>query len=146
MPGEQLYYFYGQRSNLFLFMNYGFAIEDNKYDSYQFHVNIDIENIKDTSFQRFYKGEPLFEQREKKKEQFRSGEKMLIQYSHIGLIRNLHYEKIRLKKGKLNEELMAYIRLYAQHEANQIQGCIKTGSQLKFTNSISTAQDRDFEL
>ena len=121
MPGDQLYYFYGQRSNLFLFMNYGFAIEDNKYDSYQIQVNIDIQNIKDTSFKDFFEGKQLIQklmqrtnenqEKKKKDEAYASGNKMLIEYSHIGLIRNLHYEKIRLKKNHLNEELIAYIRL-----------------------------------
>ena len=49
-PGEQLYYFYGERSNLFLLMNYGFAIEDNKYDSFEFHLNRDLKYIKDMDF------------------------------------------------------------------------------------------------
>lgn len=42
-------------------MNYGFAIEDNKYDSYQIQVNIDIQNIKDTSFKDFFEGKLLIQ-------------------------------------------------------------------------------------
>lgn len=47
--GDQVYYFYGQRSNLFLFLNYGFALEDNKFDSYAFYVNMAFDKIKDAN-------------------------------------------------------------------------------------------------
>ena len=42
-PGEQLYYFYGQRSNIFLFLNYGFVLEFNKFDSYELYVNMKLD-------------------------------------------------------------------------------------------------------
>lgn len=38
---EQLYNFYGRRSNRFLLVNYNFVLEDNKYDSFVFRMNID---------------------------------------------------------------------------------------------------------
>ena len=47
--GDQVYYFYGQRSNMFLLLNYGFAIEDNKYDSYTFYVNMALNKIMDVN-------------------------------------------------------------------------------------------------
>ena len=46
-PGEQLYYFYGSRSNLSLLLIYGFAMADNIYDSFIIHMNMDLTNIKD---------------------------------------------------------------------------------------------------
>lgn len=47
--GDQVYYFYGQRSNLFLLLNYGFALEDNKYDSFAFNVNMAFDKIVDVN-------------------------------------------------------------------------------------------------
>ena len=39
-PGEQCYYCYGHRSNKFLLTNYGFCFENNKYDSFEVHLNL----------------------------------------------------------------------------------------------------------
>ena len=36
--GDQVYYCYGNRSNKFLLINYGFCYADNKYDSYEILV------------------------------------------------------------------------------------------------------------
>lgn len=33
--GDQVFYCYGNRSNKFLLVNYGFCFSDNKYDSYE---------------------------------------------------------------------------------------------------------------
>lgn len=33
-PGEQAFYCYGNRSNRFLLVNYGFCFKDNRYDSF----------------------------------------------------------------------------------------------------------------
>lgn len=38
---EQVYNFYGRRSNKFLLSGYNFVLEDNKYDSFAFRINID---------------------------------------------------------------------------------------------------------
>lgn len=43
MPGEQAYYCYGDRSNKFLLVNYGFCFADNRYDSYPIWVKMDID-------------------------------------------------------------------------------------------------------
>lgn len=41
-PGEQAYYCYGNRSNKFLLMNYGFCFKDNANDSYAVRMKMDI--------------------------------------------------------------------------------------------------------
>ena len=38
---EQLFNFYGRRSNRFLLVGYNFILEENKYDSYAFRLCID---------------------------------------------------------------------------------------------------------
>jgi hypothetical protein len=38
---EQIYNFYGRRSNRFLLIGYNFVLENNKYDSFAFRINID---------------------------------------------------------------------------------------------------------
>lgn len=42
MPGDQVFYCYGNRSNRFLLMNYGFCFPDNNYDSFEFPLRLDI--------------------------------------------------------------------------------------------------------
>ena len=46
LAGEQVFYCYGKRNNHYLLLNYGFALEDNVHDSFEFFVNIDIKNVK----------------------------------------------------------------------------------------------------
>lgn len=38
---EEVYNFYGRRSNKFLLTGYNFVLEENKYDSFAFRINID---------------------------------------------------------------------------------------------------------
>ncbi len=38
---EEVYNFYGRRSNKFLLTGYNFVLEENKYDSFTFRINID---------------------------------------------------------------------------------------------------------
>lgn len=38
---EQLFNFYGRRSNRFLMVGYNFILDNNKYDSLAFRINID---------------------------------------------------------------------------------------------------------
>lgn len=38
---EQIYNFYGRRSNRFLLIGYNFVLDNNKYDSFAFRINID---------------------------------------------------------------------------------------------------------
>ena len=41
-PGEQVYYCYGNRSNKFLLLNYGFCFPDNNYESYELPMRVDL--------------------------------------------------------------------------------------------------------
>jgi hypothetical protein len=38
---EQIYNFYGRRSNRFLLTGYNFVLKTNKYDSFAFQINVD---------------------------------------------------------------------------------------------------------
>ena len=40
--GEQVFYCYGNRTNKFLLLNYGFCFPDNTYDSYEFPMRFEI--------------------------------------------------------------------------------------------------------
>ena len=40
--GEQIYYCYGNRTNKFLLLNYGFCFPNNRYDSFEFPLRLDI--------------------------------------------------------------------------------------------------------
>ncbi len=39
--GQQIFNFYGRRSNKFLLIGYNFALSENKYDSFAFKINVD---------------------------------------------------------------------------------------------------------
>ena len=41
--GTQAWNSYGNRTNLFLLENYGFCFKDNLYDSFEFHVRMDVD-------------------------------------------------------------------------------------------------------
>lgn len=41
MPGEQAHYCYGNRSNKYLLMHYGFCFLENHYDSFAIKLRID---------------------------------------------------------------------------------------------------------
>ena len=43
MPGEQIYNSYGDRSNKYLLVNYGFCFPDNRFDSYAIRFRCDVE-------------------------------------------------------------------------------------------------------
>lgn len=43
VPGEQAYYCYGNRSNKFLLMHYGFCFIGNRYDSFAIKMRMDID-------------------------------------------------------------------------------------------------------
>ena len=45
MPGEQAYYCYGNRSNRFLLINYGFCFKDNRYDSFELHLKTNVQSV-----------------------------------------------------------------------------------------------------
>ena len=41
-PGDQVFYCYGNRSNKFLLINYGFVFPGNRYDSYEVPLRMDV--------------------------------------------------------------------------------------------------------
>lgn len=41
--GEQAWNCYGNRSNKFLLVNYGFCFADNRYDSFSFKLKMDVD-------------------------------------------------------------------------------------------------------
>jgi len=43
MPEEQAFYCYGNRSNRYLLINYGFCFAGNKYDSLELRLKLDID-------------------------------------------------------------------------------------------------------
>lgn len=43
MPGEQAFYCYGNRSNRYLLINYGFCFLGNRYDSFETRLKLDID-------------------------------------------------------------------------------------------------------
>lgn len=45
MPGEQAFYCYGNRSNRFLLINYGFCFKDNRYDSFELHLKTNVSSV-----------------------------------------------------------------------------------------------------
>ena len=85
MPGEQAYYCYGDRSNKYLLINYGFCIAENRYDSYQVYVSMEI-NLNDLFVPDMV--------------DFKAAQ--------------LYSQEIRLKKHQLNSLLMAYLRAVCQ--------------------------------
>ena len=42
LPGDQIFYCYGNRTNRFLLLNYGFCFPDNRYESYEVHMKMDL--------------------------------------------------------------------------------------------------------
>jgi hypothetical protein len=39
-PGDQVFYNYGNRTNRFLLLNYGFCFENNPFDSFEFQIDV----------------------------------------------------------------------------------------------------------
>jgi hypothetical protein len=50
--------------------------------------------------------------------------------------KDLYVEPIRFKKGKLNEELMQYLRLLIQHQTGLMEGSIYSAKGLKFKHTL----------
>jgi len=40
--GDQVFYCYGNRTNKFLLLNYGFCFPGNRYDSFEFPLSLDV--------------------------------------------------------------------------------------------------------
>ena len=43
LPGEQCFYCYGNRSNHYLLINYGFCFANNRYDSMKINLKMDVD-------------------------------------------------------------------------------------------------------
>jgi len=115
--GDQLHYFYGQRNNQFLFMNYGFTMPDNKYDSMQFYVNRTLADVKGLDLPKYftevqdYSNNSEFQPKLIYDESHPIPNRLLIKHTDLGLHEGLWTETIRLKKGKLNSTLILYLRV-----------------------------------
>ena len=81
--GDQLYYCYGNRSNRYLLVNYGFCFPGNRYESYYVNMRLDLEN-----------GEDLLGQ--------------MIDFDR----KAQNCQQIRLKKDQLNDMMLAYLRTF----------------------------------
>ena len=84
--GTQAWNCYGNRSNIFLLVNYGFCFQDNLYDSYKFMVKLDS-NFKDMNFDNLIQKNVVY----------RKDNKQALQ-------------EIRLKRNQLNEIFMSVLR------------------------------------
>lgn len=87
-------------------MHYGFALEDNKFDSFEVLVNMDIARVT----------EPLLG-RSEQETMAEGGQTILIDYSE----RKGHkVETVKLRKGCLCPKLMTYLRLLLQQQEGRI--------------------------
>eukprot|EP00347_Sterkiella_histriomuscorum_P011977 403370373 len=86
----QMYHFYGRRTNRFLLLNYGFVLQDNKYNSITLRVYVTLNN------KHF-------------KEQADSSSQSKEIMQALGLEQRIS-KYLKLKKDKLNEDLLAYMR------------------------------------
>ena len=80
--GSQAFFCYGNRTNMYLMVNYGFCFQDNLYDSYHVNVRLDLDAkaaIDPKKLQAYYGKED-------------------------------NIQTIRLKRNQFNSFLMAYIR------------------------------------
>jgi len=85
--GQQVFHCYGRRTNRFLLVNYGFCLENNKYNSLNFRVwiNFDWKKGTEAKLREEGAGDPNDED------------------SRISKL-------IRLKGNKINEDILAYLR------------------------------------
>lgn len=91
LKGSQAFFCYGNRTNIYLMVNYGFCFQDNLYDSYHVNVRLDLDTktaIDPKKLQAYYGKED-------------------------------NIQTIRLKRDQFNCFLMAYIRDLLQHSYYQ---------------------------
>ena len=118
-PNQQVFHCYGRRTNRFLLLNYGFCLNNNKYNSLSFRVWVNFNW-----------------QEEKKKEQEKLAK---------GIVDNGEEEEednriskiVRLKRNRLSEEIFAYLR------ANLLN--TYKGKNLEYL-LISAPVDAEFEM
>ena len=81
--GDQVYYCYGNRSNRYLLINYGFCFADNRYESVEISLKLDVDTTDPFIPEMCYLGSSF------------QDDTLL---------------KCRLKKDQLNENVLAYFR------------------------------------
>ncbi|EWS71999.1 RuBisCO LSMT substrate-binding protein (macronuclear) [Tetrahymena thermophila SB210] len=103
--GQQLYNCYGQRTNRFLLMWYGFAFLKNRYDSYSFRLwmNMQVEKLNDILFEKIVFQEYLASDT-------CSGGFVWKKKEKVDL-KDLTQE-FRIKKNEICIDLIIYLRLY----------------------------------
>jgi len=119
-------YFYGRRSNLYLFLLYGFTLEDNQHDSFLFNVNIAIDKIKDINFSDLISSGQLKNDNVLRQDAKAAGSlsattstsaipfpiaNRLMLERHHDTLDDVHSETIALKKERLCHRLLSYIKL-----------------------------------
>ena len=95
-PGQQVFHCYGRRTNRFLLLNYGFCLNNNKYNSLSFRVWVNFNW-----------------QEEKKKDEERKTTKTEEDSDDSSNEQdkdNRISKVIRLKRNRFNEEIFAYLR------------------------------------
>ena len=145
-----------------MLLNYGFALENNRYDSFAFYVNMAFDMIQDVSFEGWLsegaaarkrggdEQPPLLHHIMPNTKSHPIKNRLLLNQYHIGLP-GIKTNTIRLKKDRLCTRLWSYIRIKLQFERNQIQGIsVPLGGKkldISFSRSICQVQsDLDFEL
>ena len=114
--GEQAFNCYGNRNNEYLLINYGFCFPNNLYDSFTFHVKMDLEITKD---------KPLVVSQ-------------MFAYSRYAKGK---VQEIKLKSNQVNEVLMSYMRIMNKEEYFNINRGVKGRGIL-----ISQPVDLDYEV
>jgi len=131
LPGEQLFYCYGKRSNHFLLLNYGFCIADNCFDAFEIWLNIDVQKVA----VRLDAG-PL-------DQELAVTERLLVPYSEVGEHDGLWAEVVRLEKGRLCPELLSYLRLLLQQQHGRVK---RKGSRARPEFGIAGPSELELEL
>lgn len=100
-PGQQVFHCYGRRTNRFLLLNYGFCLNNNKYNSLSFRVWINFNWQKEKE-----KDQAKEKKQVEKKESSSSDEEESKDPEKANQISKV----IRLKRNRFNEEIFAYLR------------------------------------
>ncbi|EGR30449.1 SET domain protein, partial [Ichthyophthirius multifiliis] len=103
--GQQIYNCYGQRTNKFLLMWYGFCFNKNRYDSYSLRlwINMRQEQLNNDLFEKIVFQE--FLEKEDCKGGFVWKKQEKVNLDDIT-------QNFRIKKNKINIDLIIYLRLY----------------------------------
>lgn len=116
-PGQQVFHCYGRRTNRFLLLNYGFCLNNNKYNSLSFRVWVN------------------FDWNDKKEKESSSSDE---EGKEGAAEKDNRISKIiRLKRGRFNEEIFAYLRANLLHKYK--------GKNLAYL-LVSAPVDAEFEM